>query len=1081
MKKHILFLALFALQCLTMYAQQIKISGVVTDESNYPLPGAAVSVVGTGSGTTTDLNGEYTIQVTAGNKLQFSYIGYDSQTIAVDKSKTKINVTLYPKAEALDELVVVGYGVQKKVNLTGSVSTVNFDQEMSSRPITNASSAMAGLSAGVQVQQSSGKPGSQGATIRVRGLGTMNSNNPLVLVDGIEWDMNNVNTEDIASITVLKDAASAAIYGSRAANGVILVTTKKGEGKTKVNYSFYASFLEPQNKLKLVSDYARHMELINEGCDNMDKAHVFGDATIEAWREAQKNPNGTNEYGMPNYMAYPNTDWFSEIMGTGFSQKHNMSVSGSSDKAKYFLSLGYYDTDGIMNKKGMNSGQEQFQFRANIEMKVNNWLSIGTRLNGLKEHYGLTNVSRGFEYLSITTPGVYPGETNKWGQPAATEESTNANNIFYQMARSGYDKKFRGNFTLYGIITPMKGLSIEASYNYAPDWLDYATWGIPNGQWNYVTNESVSESALENASIYNSSYKRTRKNSEILARYNTTIAKDHDLGVLAGFTTSYLKESSFTATRKGMADWGLTLLNTATELNATSSSETDWALISYFGRLNYAFKGRYLFEANVRYDGSSRFSPESRWGLFPSFSAGWRINEEKFMSFAKDYLSNLKIRASWGKMGNNASGNYDWQASYATNKVVLDGTPTTGMAVTKQGNSALEWETTTTTNIGIDFGFFNNRLSGEVEWYNKLTSGILFTPTIPLTMGKVTGATENIAKVRNNGIEFSLAWQDRIKDFTYKIGGNFSFNKNKVVKYKGKLDKHWEYDENGNPTTFYSNYGDVAQSGFNGVIVEGRMLGEYYIRDLYHGDGSYTEGKPDINAGPKDGMIRTESDMAWVKAMIADGYTFKGVSTVSKSSLWYGDLIYADANGDGDYGDTHDLNFTGTSSMPKYNFGFNLSAAYKGFDFYMLWAGCAGFDLYWNHAQYNGTETKNGYGISERVANNHYFYNPENPDDARTNINALYPSLTDNTQRANNASSTFWLYKGDYIKLKNVQVGYTLPTNLTKKFFVEKLRLYVSGENLWTITDFPGLDPELGTSVTYPLTRQFAFGVQLSL
>ena len=648
------------------------------------------------------------------------------------------------------------------------------------------------------------------------------------------------------------------------------------------------------------------------------------------------------------------------------------------------------------------------------------------------------------------------------------------------MRRWGYDKMFRGNFTLFGSIRPMKGLSIEASYNYAPDWGDYATWGAPNGTWDYVKNIRINESALENASINNKSFKRRRENSEILIRYNTTVAHDHEISALGGFTTSYYNENYFDVTRKGMSDWSLTQLKTATELVSSDSNETDWALISYFGRLNYAFKGRYLFEANVRYDGSSRFAPESRWGVFPSFSAGWRINEEKFMSFAQDYLSNLKIRASWGKLGNNASGNYDWQANYSTNKVVIDSSPTTGLAISKLGNSFLEWESTTTTNVGIDLGFFNNRLTGEFDWYNKMTTGILFTPSIPLSMGKVTGSTENIAEVRNRGVELTLGWQDNIKDFTYRIEGNFSYNQNKVMKYKGELAKYWEYDNAGNPTRFVSNYGDVAQSGFGGVIVENRMLGEMYLRQLYRGNGSYSGGKPDINAGPVDGMIRTESDMAWVKAMIADGYKFNGVTKVAKDQLWYGDLIYADANGDGNYGDTNDMNFTGTSTQPRYNFGLNLSATYKGFDFYMLWAGSAGFDLYWNHSSYNGTRTENGFGISQRVADNHYFYDPENPSDSRTNITAEYPRITDQTQRDNGTSSVFWKYKGDYVKLKNIQIGYTIPVKWTRKFMVEKLRFYFSGENLLTITSYPGLDPEMGTSITYPLTRQFAFGAQLS-
>lgn len=1074
------FTFLLLLGFLPLFSQTVKITGTVTDNNGEPLIGVSVGQKGTSNGVMTDIDGNYALNnIEIGKSaITFTYVGYTPVELAITSNK-RYDVVLKEVTNTLDEVVVVGYATQKKANLTGAVATIDFGEAMSSRPIANASSALAGLSAGVQIQQSSGKPGGDGAAIRIRGTGTLNNNSPLVLVDGVEWDMNNVNTNDIESITILKDAASASIYGSRAANGVILVTTKKGKGKPKINYSYYGSIQKPQNKLSMVSDYARHMELINEGAENMDRPHVFGQSTIESWRAAQNNPNELSQNGVPNYMAYPNTDWFEEIMGTGFSQQHNISISGSSDKVSYLVSLGYVDNEGVMNKKGLDSGLERFQFRTNLEAKLTNWFTIGTRLHGLKQSVGLANISRGFEYLTITTPGIYPGETDKWGITAATEESTNANNIFMQMGRQGLDDMFRGNFTLYGKISPMQGLSLEASYNYAPDFGDYANWGFKNGSWDYVNNVRTNDSSLENSVLFNKSFKRHRENSEILARYNNSFG-DHEIGALAGFTTSIYRESSFGVKRKGMSDWSLHELNTASEMLSTESSATDWALVSYLGRINYAYKSKYLFEANLRYDGSSRFSSDSRWGLFPSFSAGWRLNEESFMNFSKSYLSNLKIRASWGKLGNNMSGNYDWQATYSTNKIVVDGKPTTGLAVTKLGNSLLEWESTSTANLGIDFGFLNNRLSGEVDIYNKATSGILFTPDIPLSMGYVTGATENIAKVRNKGVELSMAWRDEIKDFSYQIGGNFSFNHNKIIKYRGSLDRHWVYDEKGYPIDFASNYGDVARSGFGGIIVEDRMIGEMYIREVYKGNGSYDGGKPDINAGPVDGMIRTEQDMQWVKAMISDGYKFNGVTKIAKDQLWYGDLIYADANGDGNYGDTNDLNLTGTSSQPKYNFGINLSVAFKGFDFYMLWAGSAGFDLYWNNSSYNGTMTKNGYAISNRVADDHYFYDPTNPDDSRNNINGRYPRLTDQTQRDNGISSSFWKYKGDYIKLKNLQLGYTLPTRITNKFFVDKLRLYVSGENLLTITDYPGLDPEMGTSVNYPLTQQIAFGVQVA-
>lgn len=1076
-----IFMSFLLLLSPSLKAQSLDtVYGVVKDEQGLGLPGAAVMEKGTTNGTITDIDGNFTIDVKNGSVLEFSSIGFKNYEMTVTGPQN-VEIVMQSDVELLEQVVVVGYGVQKKVNLTGSISTVNFDEEMSSRPVPNASAALAGVSSGVAVTQTSGKPGSDGAAIRVRGNGTLNSNGPLVLVDGIEWDMNNVNTEDIASITILKDAASAAIYGSRAANGVILVTTKSGKGKTKVNYSFIGSLQTAQNNLALVSDYATHMKLINEGCQNVDSQEVFAPTTIAAWEAARQNPMAVNSYGVPNYIAYPNTDWFDEIIGNGFQQKHNLSVQGGNEKSNWFVSLGYQDTDGIMNEKGLDSGMEQVQLRTNVEYKVAKWLDMGTRINGVYRSLGMADIANGFEYLHLTTPGIYPGTANKWGQPAAVEESTTANNIFGKMSgHDGYDKVTRINLTAYAKVRPYDGLSLEFSYNYAPDFAEYAAWSRPNGTWNYIQDKRVNNSSLENATIKNESRKTTRMNTEALARYANEFGDGHDIGVLAGFTTSTYHYHAFSVMRKGMADWSLHTLNTGATLSNSSSSEYDWSLMSFFGRVNYAYKSRYLFEANLRCDGSSRFAPESRWGYFPSFSAGWVLSRERFMEMTSSWLSNLKIRASWGMLGNNASGNYDWQTTYETNKGVIDGVPATGLAVTKLGNEALVWESTKITNIGIDFGFFGDRLSGEFEGYHKLTSGILYTPSIPITMGNVKGATKNIAAVRNMGIELSLGWRDTVGDFFYSVKGNYSFNANKVVKYKGKLKRFWNYDSKGYPTTFSSNYGDVAQSGFGGVIMEDRMMGEYYLRKVYRGDGSYKDGEPGLRQGPKDGMIRTESDMEWVRAMIAQGYTFNGVSKVAKNGLWYGDLIYEDANGDGNYGDTNDMNLVGTSSTPLYNFGLEFSLSWKGLDFYMLWAGSAGFDLYWNHAIYNSSQTSNGRGISKRVADDHYFYDPSAKDDLRTNIYATFPRLRNSSQGDNGLQSDFWLYKGDYFKLKNAQIGYTFPKKWMEKIRMDKIRVYLSGENLLTITQFPGLDPEIGTSVGYPLIRQYAVGLQVS-
>ncbi len=1081
MKQKLICLILCLLAASTVVAKPFVISGKITDGAAEPL--IAVTVIatyadGTSDFTISDAEGKYSMSVRDEADIEFNLLGFQPYIIHISAAGV-YDAVLNAQIDQLSESVVVGYGVQKKANMTGAVSTVKFDDAISGRATLNASSVLAGMSPGMTVQQSSGQPGSSGASITIRGNGTLNSNSPLVLVDGIEWDMDAVNTEDIASITILKDAASAAIYGSRAANGVILVTTRSGSGKPSVNYTFSGSFLSAQNSLSFVSDYARHMELINEGALNVESTPVFNQSTIDKWRAAAQDPNGLNEYGVPNYMAYPNTDWFAELVSTGFTQKHNLSVSGSSDRVNYYLSLGYVDTDGIMNNKGMDSGYRQIQFRTNLEAKVFNWMSLGARVNVLRSRTGVTNISRCFEYIGMTTPGFYPGEDNKWGIAAASEENS-PNNIFQQMGRRGDNKNFKSNISLYLILKPVKGLSIEGTANYSPDWNDYNTYGFPNGTWNYVTNTRYTESALSESTIYNKSVKRQRINTEILARYNLTVAKDHDIAILAGFTTSSYRSSQFDVSKKGMSSWELTELNTAAELKSSNSSSASWSLMSFFGRVNYAWRNKYLFEANLRVDGSSRFSPARRWGYFPSFSVGWNLAKEPFMDFASRWLSYFKIRGSWGMLGNNASGNYDWQDTYSSNKVVIGGIPSSGFAISKLGNDKLSWESTTTTNLGFDFGFFDNRLTGELELYNKHTSGILYAPSIPITMGNVTPATANIAEVNNKGVELSLGWRDSYKDFSYSIQGNFSFNDNRVTKYKGELERYWTYDDKGNPIAFENNYGEVAQSGFGGVITEGRLLGEMYLRKLYRGTGNYAGGVPDIHDGPRDGIIRTEADLNWVRAMMAEGYTFSGRSTVSPDQLWYGDLIYDDLNGNRNYGDSNDMNFTGRSSLPRYNFGLNISLAYKGVDFYMLWAGCAGFDIYWHNEIYNGVRVKNGYGISRRVADDHYFYDYQNPSDPRTNINATYPRLSIDSERDNSAMSEFWAYKGDYLKLKNIQVGYTLPSKISKKAAISKLRLYLSAENLLTITSYPGLDPEIGSAVTYPLTRQYTIGLNLT-
>ena len=1060
----------------SLYAQKPEIKGTITDKDG-PMPGVNVIEKGTSNGVITDPNGEFSIGVTdESSVLIFSFVGMKTQEIKVD-GKRILTIEMIPENDLLEEVAVVGYGIQKKVNLTGSVSTVDFAEQADSRPVTNVSTALSGLAAGVQVMQGSAQPGSDNSTIRIRGTGTLNNSNPLVLVDGFEADMNNVNPSDIESISVLKDAASCAIYGSRGANGVILVNTKKGSKRPTVTYSGIISFQQPSNTIEMVSDYARHMELINEGRDNMSRAHQFSQSSIDAWRYAKDHPDELNEYGVPNSIAYPNTNWFDEIFHTGKLTEHNLSVSGSSEKVKYLFSFGYLNNEGIMD----DSGLEKYQFRTNLETDLYSWLTLGTRIYGLSQSKGMANISRGFSYLDKTTPGIYPGSSDKWGVPALqVEESSNANNIFEKMVREGYDKMFRASASIYGIVKVFKGLTFEPSFNYAPEWGDYATWGVPKGTWDYVKDERVTNTDLSVQQIYNSSFKRKKYIMDLLLRYHTVVNGNHKINALIGHNTTYYNQNSFNATVQGMTDWSLHQLSTGTEVLSANGSETDWALISYFGRLNYNFNDRYLFEMNMRADASSRFHPDARVGFFPSFSFGYRISEEPFMEDLKDVFQNLKIRASWGKLGNNSSGNYDWQSYYGNVKQVLGGDPTDGLAIQKIGNSFLEWETTTTSNLGIDMAMCDQRLVTEIELYNKDTEGILFVPAMYATMGTVEGSTQNLAAVRNQGLELNLSWKEKKGDFQYEIGANLAYNVNRVTKYRGAVERGWVDDGTGT-LVYQSNVGETVQSGFDGVIAEGHTLGEYYLHTVYNGDGRYPgAGDAGLYEGPSDGMIRNGYQMKWVEKMIDQGYTFVGSNIVSPTGLYLGDLIYNDNNGDGDYGNENDKQFTGKSSLPKFNFGLNLSASYRGLDLSMVWAGSAGFSLYWNQDFYNASRTANGYSISQYYADNHYFYNTADPNDSRTNVDALLPRLTDDTERTNDLASDFWLYDASFLKLRNLQIGYTIPEQLTKKILIQKMRVYVSGENILTLTKFPGMDPEIGADVNYPTMKQFAFGVNVS-
>ena len=1064
----------------TLMAQQTHdIKGVVTDKNGEPIPGVNIIEKGNPTnGTITDVDGNFALSVSGNSVLVASYIGYNRIEIQV-KDRSVVDITLSEDTQALEEVVVVGYSTQKKVNLTGSVSTVNFE-EMSSRPVTDASQALSSASPGLQIMQSSGQPNAESFSYNIRGVGTLNSSSPLILVDGMEQSISMVNPSDIANVSILKDAASCAIYGNRGANGVILITTKNGtEGKISVTYDGTVSYNEPFKIVHTISDYVQYMKLMNESSNNLGNSDMFSQSSIDLWEAAKADPNGISASGYPNYVAYPNTDWWDEIYTKQWMQKHTISLNGKEKKTGYSMSFSYIDNPGIMK----NTGYNRYMGRVNLYSDITDWLRVGTRTSGnvTDQEVSVTSYNGSSHINSMNTekmvPCIYPYYDGKYGAPEGPEEDPQSHNGLWDNVLNGFDKYSQLYTEWYAQVKFLKYFTYNFDFYYQDLRRERKVSDASIGKFSF-SKGAYSTGANDPSTLYTRMYytrtNRTKLNH--LLNYNQSFGI-HDVSAMVGYEEETYDYRETNVSKLGLTDAAVNDLNAATTPYSTAGYGTEYAARSVFGRANYAYKSRYLLEFNLRYDGSSRFSPDYRWGAFPSFSAGWRMNEESWLKPVQ-WLTNLKLRASWGKLGNNAIGNYDWQSVYSAANYSTGQALTSGIAITSIANAALTWEETAVTNVGLDFGFFDNKLNGNMDVYNKLTTGILYTPDMYMVMGNATAPKANIAEVTNRGIELELGWRDNIgKDFSYSIKGQFSFNKNFVSKYKGKLEKGWNKEH----TEYSTNIGDVS-TGSTTRVIEGRQINEFYLPNVYNGNGSYfnADGTVNINGGPKDGMIRTENDMQWLQAMQAAGYTFQPYNNIAKNALWYGEYIYADANGDGVYGNSYDSEFQGTSTTPKYNFGIQASANWKDFDLSMTWGGSAGFSIYYYGKARNSSETTYGYAIPDAVANDHYFYDPENPSDPRTNLSSKQPRLVNVSGAQSSASSSLHLEKGNFIKLRNLTLGYTMPKSISKKFYVERLRVYASGENLFAITGFSGMDPEMRVSMGYSTMRQYAFGINLT-
>src|SRR5680860_727153 len=989
---------------------QQQVSGTVIDFQGVPLAGANILEKGTTNGTQTDFDGNFSLEVGEDAVLVVSYIGFATKEVNVD-GQSNISISMDENAAGLDEVIVVGYGTQSRAKVTGAISTVPTDQ-LAQRPVTNTANALQGEVPGLTVFNSGGAPGVEDVKIRIRGVGTLNDSNPLVLVDGIEQSLGTVEPQNIESISVLKDAASAAIYGSRAANGVILVTTKRG-ASTGVKLSYNTLF------------GVQHPSFFPEKADDESWMRLENTAQVNAGG----SPTYSEEY-ISNVLAgtkpleFPFANWEEGIFRNGaLINQHSFSISGGSEIGKIFTSVNYSDTDGVIknfnNKRTtvlVNAdlyANDKLTFKVGLMYRNGNFSGPGHALNsdgiaGQQIVQALLHMNRNvvMEYPD----GTYDLISGQWNADAmATEGETNriSNDV---VAQGGFDYSISDALTLRGNVT-------YKSNNQGTDTFMNSLAGMKN----YVTGEPVTVSGwFATNKLTEATFTEKELSQRLYLDYTKTFGS-HDFGALLGYEEIHYNNKIVSASREGFFNNDLRDLNAGGSDNQQISGyREEWRLRSFFGRLNYSFDDRYLLQANMRIDGSSRFGNGNKYGFFPSVSAGWNITNESFMENFSDraVLSNLKLRASWGQLGNQNIGLNKFRSTYNLNQnYQFGGNPVSGSAVIQAGNPNITWETATITNIGLDASFMNDRISFVAEYFWKYTDDILLDLPISSTIG-VNPPVQNAAAVSNNGYELSLNFSSDYKPdngFNYSIGVNFSDVINKIEDLKGA--------------------GPYFDDGFT-VWQEG-----YSINTLRGLDSP--------------GLYRTQADL--------DKYPVR-----LSSSAGIGDIIYKDVNGDGVISQSlapgGDQIIIGNED-PRYEFGIRASASFKGFDLSMFWQGVGKQYHTLDGALVEGPAYQNF--IPKEMTDNAY--------DPVKNPSGTWPRAIAGGNW-NIVKSNFWLIDTKYIRLKNFQVGYTIDQKVFSNF-----RIYVSGENMVTFTPQNLFDPETprGRSQFFPQTKTMSLGLNI--
>lgn len=997
-------------------AQMITVTGtILSGEDQQPIIGANVILVGTDKGTSTDFNGFYSIEAPVDGTLLFSYIGYQSIEMPIH-GQAQINVTLKTDQQLLEDVVVVGYKKEIKSNISSAISTVKAE-DIEHLPVIGLEQALQGQAAGIQVTQATGSPGDDIA-VRIRGAGTFGNNNPLYIIDGVPTtgNINMFSIGDIESIQILKDGAAASIYGARSANGVIVITTKKGKkGNPVFQFDSYYGIQEA-NRLPELLNSEDYLRIRNEAINNSN---------------ALRDPiRQIDTYPLSILDTLEDVDWLNQLFSTAPIQKYSLSASGGGDNGSFYIMGEYFNQDGVF--RGQSYDRYMLRFNGDVgtkKFRVGNNLSLSyaTRdvINSSGDGAGPGNELSGIRYTLIAAPvfpiyddnGNYIPTSSSLGDPTLYGDG-NANPLAFVDATDWTVQRYR----VFG------NVFAEYSFN------DHLKFKTTAGMDLLFQDESIYKERLSVAIYDPTSLTRGNVTDRNLIwnntlEFNTALdtAHHHNISLLVGMEaiddrTDYLGASANNFVRN---DPNLHFIDNSINQEVgdigASGIATEWGLLSYFGQAGYNFRNKYLLNASVRFDGSSRFGKDNRWGTFPAFSAAWNISEESFLQNV-DFISHLKLRGSWGQLGNQEIGIYPFSSLVETGSIVYDfgGTITTGAELAELGNSNIKWETTTQTDAGIDVSFFKDKLSITADYYNKLTDDILVRIPLPQTAGEFTPPYVNAGKVENKGFEFTASFRNTSGAFHYEIGANIATVNNKVLSLAGTEPILGGFGLSDGPIT-------KTEPGY--------PLGSFYLYEML-------------------GIFQTQAEI--------DAAPFQSDDTRP------GDIRFADINGDNVI-DDKDRAHLG-NPFPDFTYGFNLSLNYKRFDLSMLLQGVQGNDVYFLYGNFAFETQLRGFNSYADILNR---WTP-------TNTNTEIPRVSVDDRNRNRRISTRFLEDGSYMRMRNITLGYDL-TKAVKTNKISYWRIYVSSQNLFTITKYNGLDPEIQANTNdtrgYGVSSDLAVGI----